>query len=165
MTSYNKINGSWSSRNYDLVTDILRGEWSFHGLVMSDWGGSHGATASMYAGNDLIMPGNNPDEVINAAKKVTPAIDITGLPAYNKTIRVRNGATTVSWSWRLGNLTLTASGDQTVSTTVDEQTALRRLLGTLARKGYPQGLAYSVIRDELKNAGAESTLLDDAVTD
>jgi regulatory protein len=50
-------------------------------------------------------------------------------------------------------------------TTVDEQTALRRLLGTLARKGYPQGLAYSVIRDELKNAGAESTLLDDVVTD
>lgn len=50
-------------------------------------------------------------------------------------------------------------------TTVDEQTAVRRLLGTLARKGYPQGLAYSVIRDELKNAGAESTLLDDAVTD
>jgi beta-glucosidase-like glycosyl hydrolase len=127
MTSYNKINGSWSSRNYDLVTDILRGEWNFHGLVMSDWGGSHGATASMYAGNDLIMPGNNPDEVINAAKKVTPAIDITGLPAYNKTIRVRNGATTVSWSWRLGNLTLTASGDQTVSTTVDAQTDLTRL--------------------------------------
>jgi regulatory protein len=50
-------------------------------------------------------------------------------------------------------------------TTVDEQTAVRRLLGTLARKGYPQGLAYAVIRDELKTAGAESTLLDDAVTD
>jgi regulatory protein len=50
-------------------------------------------------------------------------------------------------------------------TTVDEQAATRRLLGTLARKGYPQGLAYAVIRDELKNAGAESTLLDDAVPD
>lgn len=50
-------------------------------------------------------------------------------------------------------------------TTVDEQAAVRRLLGTLARKGYPQGLAYSVVRDELKNAGADSTPLDDAVTD
>ncbi|HVV08669.1 regulatory protein RecX [Amycolatopsis sp.] len=50
-------------------------------------------------------------------------------------------------------------------TTVDEQTATRRLLGTLARKGYPQGLAYAVVRDELRNAGAESTLLDDAVSD
>jgi regulatory protein len=48
---------------------------------------------------------------------------------------------------------------------VDEQTALRRLLGFLARKGYPQGLAYTVIRDELREYGAESTLLDDAVID
>lgn len=48
---------------------------------------------------------------------------------------------------------------------VDEQTALRRLLGFLARKGYPQGLAYTVIRDELREYGAESTLLDDAVVD
>jgi regulatory protein len=44
---------------------------------------------------------------------------------------------------------------------VDEQTAIRRLLGTLARKGYPQGLAYSVIKDELREAGAESTMLDE----
>ncbi|HVW45355.1 MAG TPA: regulatory protein RecX [Amycolatopsis sp.] len=50
-------------------------------------------------------------------------------------------------------------------TNVDEQAATRRLLGTLARKGYPQGLAYAVVRDELRNAGAESTLLDDAVSD
>jgi len=48
---------------------------------------------------------------------------------------------------------------------VDEQTALRRLLGFLARKGYPQGLAYTVIREELRAYGAESTLLDDAVID
>lgn len=50
-------------------------------------------------------------------------------------------------------------------TTVDEQAAVRRLLGTLARKGYPQGLAYSVVRDELKNAGADATPLDDAIPD
>jgi beta-glucosidase-like glycosyl hydrolase len=127
MTSYNKINGSWSSRNYDLVTDILRGEWNFHGLVMTDWGGSHGAVATMYAGNDLIMPGNNPDEVVNAAKKVTPTIDLSGLPAYNKTIRVRNGTTTIRYSWTLGNLTLAAGGDQTVATTVDQHTDLSRI--------------------------------------
>ena len=48
---------------------------------------------------------------------------------------------------------------------VDEQTALRRLLGFLARKGYPQGLAYTVIREELREYGAESSLLDDAVID
>ncbi|QRP44114.1 regulatory protein RecX [Amycolatopsis sp. FDAARGOS 1241] len=48
---------------------------------------------------------------------------------------------------------------------VDEQTAIRRLLGFLARKGYPQGLAYTVIRDELREYGATSTLLDDATID
>jgi len=48
---------------------------------------------------------------------------------------------------------------------VDEQTAIRRLLGVLARKGYPQGLAYTVIRDELREFGAESVLPDDAGLD
>ncbi|NIH79371.1 regulatory protein RecX [Amycolatopsis viridis] len=50
-------------------------------------------------------------------------------------------------------------------TALDEQTATRRLLGTLARKGYPQGLAYTVVREELRNAGADSTPLDDAALD
>jgi regulatory protein len=50
-------------------------------------------------------------------------------------------------------------------TSLDEQTATRRLLGTLARKGYPQGLAYTVVRDELRNAGADATPLDDATLD
>jgi regulatory protein len=46
-------------------------------------------------------------------------------------------------------------------TSLDEQTATRRLLGMLARKGYPQGLSYAVVRDELKNVGADSTLLNE----
>lgn len=50
-------------------------------------------------------------------------------------------------------------------TALDEQTATRRLLGTLARKGYPQGLAYTVVREELRNAGADSTPLDDVALD
>jgi regulatory protein len=48
---------------------------------------------------------------------------------------------------------------------LDEQVVIRRLLGMLGRKGYPQGLAYTVIRDELRQAGAESTVLDDATID
>ncbi|GAB3499339.1 regulatory protein RecX [Amycolatopsis cihanbeyliensis] len=48
---------------------------------------------------------------------------------------------------------------------VDEQTAIRRLLGALARKGYPQGLSYAVVREELRNAGAEATMLDSALPD
>ena len=58
MTSYNLVNGIPAGHNYDLCTDIARGEWGFQGLVMTDWGGGQSkADLSMHAGNDLIMPG------------------------------------------------------------------------------------------------------------
>ncbi|OZM74463.1 recombinase RecX [Amycolatopsis antarctica] len=50
-------------------------------------------------------------------------------------------------------------------THLDEQTVTRRLLGMLGRKGYSQGLSYAVIREELRDLGAESTMLDDITTD
>lgn len=57
MTSYNKINGTMSSERADLVTEILRHEWGFKGMVMTDWFGGQYAAAQMQAGNDLLMPG------------------------------------------------------------------------------------------------------------
>ncbi|RKS75505.1 beta-glucosidase [Motilibacter peucedani] len=126
MTSYNKINGTWASRNYDLVTDILHGEWGFKGLVMTDWGGSHGAANTMYAGNDLIEPGNNPQEVVNAAKKVTPTIDIDGLPAYTKSVFSFGTFTFTSYNVQVGNFALSASGSESISTRVDASTDLSR---------------------------------------
>ncbi len=57
MTSYNKINGTMASERCDLVTEILRKEWCFRGMVMSDWLGGENAVAQMEAGNDLLMPG------------------------------------------------------------------------------------------------------------
>lgn len=57
MTSYNKVNGTMTSERSDLITEILRHEWGFKGMVMTDrFGGQH-ATLQMEAGNDLLMPG------------------------------------------------------------------------------------------------------------
>ena len=57
MCSYNKVNGTHASENKWLLTDVLRGEWGFDGLVMSDWGAVRDRVAGVKAGLDLDMPG------------------------------------------------------------------------------------------------------------
>ena len=61
MTSYNKLNGTYSGCRRDLVTDILRCEWSYKGLVMTDWGTSYDPAAALHAQVDMMMPGCDAD--------------------------------------------------------------------------------------------------------
>ncbi len=58
MCAYNKINGTYCSQNKWLLDDVLRKEWGFDGLVMTDWGATHNRLAMLEAGLDLEMPGD-----------------------------------------------------------------------------------------------------------
>lgn len=82
MSSYNLLNGTHTANHYDLLTTVLRDEWGFDGVVMTDWGttddgfnmGIHGPSDSalcLKAGNDWIMPGNNKNyiRITEALKK------------------------------------------------------------------------------------------------
>lgn len=57
MSSYNRINGTYTSESKELLTDILRNEWGFKGTVMSDWNGGRDGATQIWAGNDMLQPG------------------------------------------------------------------------------------------------------------
>jgi len=69
MSSYNKLNGTYTAERHDLITTVLRDEWHFKGFVMTDWGGGNNWIDEMKAGNDLIMPGR-PDQVADLISAV-----------------------------------------------------------------------------------------------
>ena len=57
MSSYNRLNGTYTSEHNWLLTDVLRKDWNYDGIVMSDWFGSHSTVETVNAGLDLEMPG------------------------------------------------------------------------------------------------------------
>jgi len=59
MTSYNKLNGPYAVQNHELLTTIVRDEWGWKGMYVSDWGGGDNAVAAMQAGNDMLQPGSD----------------------------------------------------------------------------------------------------------
>ena len=95
MSSYNKINGVHSSENKELLTDILRKEWGFDGVVVTDWGGMSDRIKSFAAGCDLSMPGGSAymeKETVEAVKKGALSEDAVNLAADRMLTLVRDAA-------------------------------------------------------------------------
>jgi beta-glucosidase len=143
MSSYNQINGHCVAGDYDLLTNILRGEWGFDGTVMTDWGGCGSLLGNMYAGNDLIEPGGAAASVIQSLLAVEPTLDLFGLPAITA-----NPAMSfppfffmpATFPLSLGNAEISASGDHTSTTVVDGGIVGADLRsGTVAGGGGPWG--------------------------
>ena len=83
MTSYNHVNGVYAPNSYDLCTKVLRNEWGFDGVVMTDWFSTGGKKADhalcMSAGNDLLMPGGSGEKKAIAAAVKSGKINETDL--------------------------------------------------------------------------------------
>ncbi len=71
MSSYNRLNGIYTNENIHLLHEILRDEWGFDGLVITDWGGSNDRVQGLIAGNELEMPGTGGEtdqEIVDAVR-------------------------------------------------------------------------------------------------
>lgn len=78
MTSYNEVNGSYANENEHLLKDILRKEWGFDGMVVTDWGGSNDHVRGVACRSNLEMPAPGLDsarEVVNAVNDGTLKMD------------------------------------------------------------------------------------------
>ncbi len=71
MSSYNRVNGTYMTENKKILSDILRDEWGFENIIVSDWGAVNNRVDALNAGNDLEMPGNkgfNDKKIVQAVK-------------------------------------------------------------------------------------------------
>ena len=71
MTSYNQVNGTYANENKHLLKDILRGEWGYDGIVITDWGGSNDHVQGVAAGSNLEMPTPG----LDSAREILEAVE------------------------------------------------------------------------------------------
>ncbi|MBR3388542.1 MAG: glycoside hydrolase family 3 C-terminal domain-containing protein [Bacteroidales bacterium] len=129
MSSYNKINGTYTSQSRDLITTVLRDEWGFKGLVMTDWYGGDDGAAQIAAGNDMLQPGTTLqyDQIMAAIKAGT-------LSEAELDVCVRRGLELVAKSPKAKGFKYSNKPDLTAHAAVTRQSALEGMV-LLENKG------------------------------
>jgi beta-glucosidase len=136
MSSYNMLNGIHTSSHYELLTEVLRGEWGFGGLVMTDWGSASEKPLDLHAGNDLIMGGYRSD-LLMAALKGTPPVFAPDGYVKTETFKVFGGFMTQTVEY-WNAFALSAAGKDSVSTEVAAGAAVSEKAKELAEKQMAQ---------------------------
>ncbi|KXG49810.1 Glycoside hydrolase, superfamily [Penicillium griseofulvum] len=98
MTAYNKVNGTHVSENKAIIDDILRKEWGWEGLIMSDWFGTYSTSDAIIAGLDIEMPGKTRWR----GDTLAHAVSSNKVAQYQLDERVRNILNLVNWVEPLG---------------------------------------------------------------
>ena len=158
MSSYNLLNGIHTSSRYDLLTDVLRGEWGFDGFVMTDWDGASDRVMDLVAGNDIIMGGYDTDVLISATKDIKPEFNEDGsikqkqikaygympkmLDCYNSFYLDKDGIDTIEVSYKDNVAESVKKLQEEGKVTIDEERKI------VTYKGYnrPYSLRRSVLQ-------------------
>lgn len=133
LNSGNKINGLYSSSQRGLNTDIVRSDWGFNGFIMSDWGSLSEKAYDLHAGCDLIMPGFDPDKILEAMMENPPTFADDGYVTVFESSYVYGEPMIRYENW--GSFMLDKQGKDFVSTTVAANGKLNEKVLKLQRKG------------------------------
>ena len=124
MSSYNRLNGTFTSENEWLLTEVLRNEWKYTGIVMSDWFGSHSTAPTVNAGLDLEMPGPPRDR----GDKLVAAVEAGEVSAETVRLRALN-------MLRLMDRTTAIDDDRPFVELADDRPAHRALIRQAGAEG------------------------------
>ncbi|KAI0000059.1 glycoside hydrolase family 3 protein [Russula vinacea] len=126
MTAYNRVNGLHVSENAHLLRDILRKEWQFNGLIMSDWFGTYSIDQAINAGLDLEMPGINK---LRTSENVGRSIVANKLTVHTIKERAKNVLELLQKCAKGAPEVLDGDGREHTRDTEEDKTLMRKIAG------------------------------------
>ena len=145
MSSYNKLNGEYTQQKEELLTTVLREEWGYDGIVMTDWGSKEGTVKSAKSGNDLMEPGNQ-----NEIDRIVAAVQEGKLTTEELDRNVRNMLNYIVKTPRFKGYKYSDAPDLKAHAAVAREAAgesivmLRNESGTLPLKGGEKIALYGI---------------------